>query len=112
MRAKGRKTEAVWGWIEGGLAPVQPLPQEEKWGLEGALGGIVQGQVARGTRGGRSGAEIGLDGGSVLAYVPQPREKEVAVLSLPHPPNPGGSGGALRGPPRAGGCGSGARAVR
>lgn len=53
-----------------GLAPLQPLPQEGKWGLEGALGGIAQGQVARETRGGKSGAEIGLGGGSVLAYVP------------------------------------------
>lgn len=65
----------------------------------------------RRARGGRSGAEIGLKGRECPGFCRQPREKELAVLGLPHPPNPGGSGGALRGPPRAGGSGPGARAV-
>lgn len=56
--------------------------------MEGALGGIAQGHVARGAKGGRSGAEIGLNGRECPGFSLQPREKELAVLSLPHPPNP------------------------
>lgn len=79
--------------------------------MEGALGGIAQGHIARGARGGRSGAEIGLNG-SVLASVANLERRSWLFLAYPTLPTPGGSGGALRGPPRAGGSGPGARAVR
>lgn len=79
--------------------------------MESALGGIAQGHVARGARGGRSGAEIGLNGGSVLAYVANLERRSWLFLAYPTLPTPDGSGGSQRGPPRAGGSGPGARAV-